>query len=501
MAEESGTVKESGSEPVRPWRLLRFFLFIAIIAALVPVAYAGWRDLYSRFLEKSAPRIRQDDAFPRGIGQAPVRYRFDVRDGGAGLDEVVVRLRQKGRSYELLRRSLKGERQAGVEVQLPDEKVPLEEGSAMLEIKAFDRSFWSNASEEKYEIAVDFRKPEIEVLTTQHNAVAGGSQLIIYKAYDENLTLSGVKAGKRTFEGFPAKGLDPGFGDYPSVYAAIYAIPADEAAGEIKVKLFAEDLVGNASSRSFFNKIAPRRWREVSLDVKEGMLREQVGMLAEQNFEKLRAQAQEAGAKLERKGMITSAERLVEDFKLVNERLRRANDYQIQSLVAGKRSSRLWEGPFLMQNGIVQLAYGTRITYRFAGEVIGSAFQQGYELRAARGDRGVVAANSGVVIFSDNIGVYGRALGVDHGFGLISIYGQLESVLVNVGEAVESGQLIAHAGRSGLARGPDVYFEMRVQGVPVDAREWWDKEWYFGHILGKIDEVKKALGVQSFRPF
>ena len=114
-------------------------------------------------------------------------------------------------------------------------------------------------------------------------------------------------------------------------------------------------------------------------------------------------------------------------------------------------------------------------------------------------DHGVVAANKGVVVFSENLGVYGRALGIDHGFGLATVYGQLERVLIDVGEAVESGQMIGHAGRSGLARGPTVYFEMRVQGVAVDAREWWDKQWFFAHILGKIDEVKKLLGLQSYR--
>ncbi|NLF25442.1 MAG: M23 family metallopeptidase, partial [Deltaproteobacteria bacterium] len=271
------------------------------------------------------------------------------------------------------------------------------------------------------------------------------------------------------------------------------------AVAGLKVKLFAEDGVGNASSRSFFNKTMPRRWREVTLELKEGFLREQVGILAERNLAKLQAQALEAGEKLEHVTPINSPQRLVEDFQLVNDRLRRLDDIQIQSLLMSKRSSRVWEGPFLMQNGIVELAYGSMLVYRFAGETIGRSFQQGYEMRPVREDRGVVAANKGVVVFSENFGVYGRSIGIDHGFGLATIYGQLERVLVDVGDAVESGQMIGHAGRSGLARGPNVYFEMRVQGVPVDAREWWDKPWFFAHILGKIDEVKKVLGLQNYR--
>ena len=400
MTSEKGMENLAPPRRKRVWYLLRVFFLMALVAALVPVAYIGWRDLYVRFLEKIPPRVSQGEAFPRGVGQAPVQYRFKVTDSGAGLDEVVVRVRQKGRVHQVLRRLFRGEPRTEIEVLLPHEKVPLEEGRAILEIKAFDRSFWSNASEERYEITIDYRKPGLEVLTTQHNAVAGGSQLIIYKAYDENLTFSGVKVGNRTFEGFPARGLDTAFREFPSVYAAIYAIPAEETAPEVKVKLFAEDVVGNAVSRSFYNKITPRRWREVSLEVKEVWLREQVAALAEHNFAKLQAQAREVGEAIERTTAPASTQRMVEDFKLVNERLRRLNNYQLESLVVGKRSSRLWEGPFLMQNGIVHLAYGTNITYRFGGEVMGRLFQQGYELRAVRGDQGVVADNHGAVSYT-----------------------------------------------------------------------------------------------------
>ena len=66
---------------------------------------------------------------------------------------------------------------------------------------------------------------------------------------------------------------------------------------------------------------------------------------------------------------------------------------------------------------------------------------------------------------------------------------------------IKYGQIIGFAGDTGFAREVGVYFELRVHGMPVDAREWWDKQWYFSHISGKIKSVKKELGIAVHRGF
>jgi murein DD-endopeptidase MepM/ murein hydrolase activator NlpD len=491
----------SGPQRVRRlFGLLRLAVIVMGTAALVPVAYAGWRELYTRFLEKTGPTIEQAETFPRGIGLAPVSYRFSVKDEGAGLDEVVVRVRQKARLQEVVRRPLNGKPFALVVVNFPDPRLTLEEGKATLEVKVFDKSFWSNKTEQSLEITVDYRKPTLEVLTSQHNAVLGGSQLILYKAYDENLAFSGVKVGSRVFEGFPAKGLDPAFANYHAVYGAIYAIPA-ETDPKHAVRLLAEDAVGNAASLSFNNRISRRQWHAVVFDLKEPFLRGQVAAVLERNLSKLQAHHRSAGEKIEYHSSSASPERLIENFQLVNQKLRAIGRDEMEGMTGGKRFEQLWQGAFMLQSGAPQLAYGQEVLYRHGDQQVGRAFQEGYDIRISRQDRAVIAANDGIIAFSDEIGIYGRVVGIDHGFGLFTVYGQLDGVNVQRGESVTAGQMIGLAGRSGLARGPDAYFEMRVQGVPVDAREWWDKRWYFEHIQEKIEEVKKVLGLQVYQPF
>ena len=41
---------------------------------------------------------------------------------------------------------------------------------------------------------------------------------------------------------------------------------------------------------------------------------------------------------------------------------------------------------------------------------------------------------------------------------------------------------------------------MRVHGVPVDPLEWWDPNWFNQHVVGKIDDMKRALGLQVAKP-
>ncbi|MDZ7956169.1 murein hydrolase activator EnvC family protein [Nostoc sp. DedQUE09] len=94
-------------------------------------------------------------------------------------------------------------------------------------------------------------------------------------------------------------------------------------------------------------------------------------------------------------------------------------------------------------------------------------FHAGLDFAASYGSK-IRAADSGTVIFAGWYGGYGRALIIDHGNGMTTLYGHTSELYVSEGQAVERGQAIAAVGSTGFSTGPHLHFEVRRNGTPVD---------------------------------
>ena len=67
---------------------------------------------------------------------------------------------------------------------------------------------------------------------------------------------------------------------------------------------------------------------------------------------------------------------------------------------------------------------------------------------------------------------YRRAVEIDHGYGITSVYAHCSSLGVVVGQRVARGESIALMGTSGHSTGPHVHFEVRIGGHPVDPLDY-----------------------------
>lgn len=119
-------------------------------------------------------------------------------------------------------------------------------------------------------------------------------------------------------------------------------------------------------------------------------------------------------------------------------------------------------------------AYSSSITCPFGyGDSVlsNSYFHRGVDFQAAFGSN-VLAANGGTVTKAYNPyegqntspGSYGNYIVIDHGGGLVTLYGHLKSVMVSEGQQVQAGQLIGLAGSTGNSTGPHLHFEVQVNG-------------------------------------
>ncbi len=79
----------------------------------------------------------------------------------------------------------------------------------------------------------------------------------------------------------------------------------------------------------------------------------------------------------------------------------------------------------------------------------------------------VRAAGDGRVRFVGQQGGYGNVVELEHGSGVVTVYGHLSRFASGIrrGQRVALGQVIAYVGMTGLATGPHLHYEYRVRGV------------------------------------
>jgi septal ring factor EnvC (AmiA/AmiB activator) len=99
--------------------------------------------------------------------------------------------------------------------------------------------------------------------------------------------------------------------------------------------------------------------------------------------------------------------------------------------------------------------------------------RNGIEIEAPAGTT-VNAVYEGEVVFASWFQGYGMLLILQHPGGVHSLYGYLSDFQVSEGEWVSRGQSIAWVGETGSLEGPRLYFELRVDGRPVDPETWLD---------------------------
>lgn len=310
--------------------------------------------------------------------------------------------------------------------------------------------------------------PRVEVLSIQHYPRQGGSEAVAYRL-GESVARHGVEAGAFFFPGYPLPGGAAG------EHFALFAVPL-QSSGDTTIRLVVTDDVGNRTERAFVDRLLPSEPRHDTINVSDSFI-SRVAPEIEANSTGL-----DQGLSL------------VERYVAINSELRVRNRREIADLAAETEPRFLWQGPFsTLPNGQVMARFGDRRTYFYDGREVDRQDHLGYDLASVKRSP-VPAANAGVVVMARFLGIYGNVVVIDHGYGLMSLYGHLSSFEVAVGDRVERGQTLGRTGQTGLAGGDHLHFGVFLHGVATDPVEWLDEDWIRNRLLAKLSPAGGAGG-------
>ncbi|MCP5405502.1 MAG: M23 family metallopeptidase [Pseudomonadaceae bacterium] len=111
--------------------------------------------------------------------------------------------------------------------------------------------------------------------------------------------------------------------------------------------------------------------------------------------------------------------------------------------------------------------FGSRRTYN--GEE--RSWHKGHDLAAPKGTPVKAPADAVVVLARDTF-MNGNLVILDHGYGLTSLYAHLDSMAVQVGDAVRAGDVLGKVGTTGRSTGPHLHWGMNWGTMAIDPWLW-----------------------------
>lgn len=347
----------------------------------------------------------------------------------------------------------------------------LKQGPATIRVTATRAGSWLRHPEpvsQEITLPVRLTPPSLTVVSTFTYVSQGGCEAVVYRVGD-TATRDGVEAGAWFFPGFPL----PGGGK--SDRFALFAVPYD-VNDVASIRLVAEDEVGNASRAAFIDKFFPKPLRRDTIPLDDAFLAKVVGPIMSQTPE------------------LTDKGSPLDNYLQINRDLRKIDNAKLVELAKASSPKFLWTHPFqAMGSTKVMAHFADRRSYVYKGRAVDQQDHLGLDM-AGVAHAPVPAANDGIVVLAGFFGIYGNAVVIDHGYGLMSLYGHLSSIDVKEGQTVTRGQILGHSGDTGLAGGDHLHFAILLHGLPVNPVEWWDPHWLKDRLQRKLGAALPLAG-------
>lgn len=134
-----------------------------------------------------------------------------------------------------------------------------------------------------------------------------------------------------------------------------------------------------------------------------------------------------------------------------------------------------WEGKFQypVDEPCVNSGFGQRRDFNNGGLFF---YHTGMDFPVCAQNLNIYATAAGEVVLAEELVIKGKAILIDHGWGVFSGYCHLAEFNVEVGDFVEAGDLLGQIGNTGRSTGPHLHFEMDITGTPINPGTWLEQE-------------------------
>lgn len=353
----------------------------------------------------------------------------------------------------------------------------LTNGAATLTVTASRKTFYglrSASNTVTRDLTVRLDPPRVSVISIHHFINLGGAEFVVLRATPEDVE-AGIQVGDARYQFYP--GSSVGISD-PAVKVGFFALRHDQDVNT-RIIAFARDVAGNEATTNVEHQPFVKKFVQSKIPIDQAFLDKVVPAIAS-NTPDLKIDT-------------STPEGLLKGFLEINGNLRKKNGDYIASLAAKSQPRLLFTEAFKqMMNSQVESRFADRRTYYFNDKEIDKQVHLGFDLATVQ-QAPVHAANAGVVVHADFLGIYGNCVIIDHGLGVQSLYAHLSQIGVKAGDSVKKDQEIGRTGSTGLAGGDHLHFTMLVQGVPVNPVEWWDPHWLQDRVFRKITEAGGKL--------
>jgi hypothetical protein len=322
------------------------------------------------------------------------------------------------------------------------------------------------------DVVVRLTPPRVAALSTFHFVNHGGSEFVVYRVTPEDVQ-SGVRVGNIDYQGFPASGA--GITSDPALRVAFFALTFEQDRNT-SIQLYARDPADNETLAPLDHRVLPKTYARSRITIDDRFIERVVPAIA----------ASSPAEQIPTTDMLAG-------FLEINGSLRRKNNQFIAELVSKTSPELLFDDAFQqLSNSQVESGFADTRTYIYKGQEVDRQVHLGFDL-AVTANVPIVAAQRGIVVYADNLGIYGNCIVIDHGMGVQSLYGHLSSIGAAVGDVVDKGAEIGRSGMTGLAGGDHLHFTMLVGGQHVTPVDWWSPQWFQDRVRRKI---QAAAGVR-----